>query len=194
MAFWHEVLTAVKISNMPFWSVRPCGVLGGYQRLGGTHFTLNMEAIHPSETLLTTFCVKIRKRRCILCHWLCQFKAGVKQRFETTKQDAADEQQWQWQSFTHDERQDSIWLCGLYWSDVTAPRWHGEDRQWEAGPRAVIQPSRDQRRHGGSRSFPPSVPAPNNPPPSWTHLKPKQGQKPARHKLLLNLFAEIRIA
>jgi len=68
--------------------------------------------------------------------------------------------------FTQDERQGLIWRSELRWSDVTPPRWHCEDMQYEAGPRAVIQPSRVSRRHAGytrcreSRSFPPSVCAP----------------------------------
>jgi hypothetical protein len=36
-------------------------------------------------------------------------------------------------------------LSELYWRDVTAPRWHGEDRLWEAVPWAVIQPSTEFR-------------------------------------------------
>jgi hypothetical protein len=32
-----EVLTAVKISTLVFWVVTPCGLVGRYQRFGGTH-------------------------------------------------------------------------------------------------------------------------------------------------------------
>lgn len=46
-------------------------------------------------------------------------------------------------TFTHGVGQ----LCELYWRDVMAPRWQGDDMPWEAVPWAVIQPSRAPRRH-----------------------------------------------
>jgi hypothetical protein len=32
-----EVLTAVKMSMLVFWVVMPCGLVGKYQRFGGTY-------------------------------------------------------------------------------------------------------------------------------------------------------------
>jgi hypothetical protein len=47
-----EVLMAVKMLMVVFQVVTPCGLIDGYQCLGGT---LKMEAIHSSEMFVTTY-------------------------------------------------------------------------------------------------------------------------------------------
>jgi hypothetical protein len=44
-----EVLTAVKVSSLAFWVVTPCGLVGRYQRFGGTYCRH-----HQDEVLVST--------------------------------------------------------------------------------------------------------------------------------------------
>jgi len=53
-----EVFTMVKIQVEVFWVVTPCSVVTGYQCFGGScyfhlHFTLKMEAVKSSDTLVS---------------------------------------------------------------------------------------------------------------------------------------------
>jgi hypothetical protein len=54
-----EVLTAVKMLMLVFWIVTPCGLVGRYQRFGGT-YCLHLQVFSPkavcsSQTLVSTY-------------------------------------------------------------------------------------------------------------------------------------------
>jgi hypothetical protein len=51
--FSFEVFTAVIFQAEVFWVVTPCSAVLGYQRFRGPCFTLKMEAVWTSETLVS---------------------------------------------------------------------------------------------------------------------------------------------